>query len=112
MPAPQNKNRTTLLQEEKRRAAMQRAQEQHEREQRAKAAQDLFSTPGLFSAPERVSDEDAGQVAQVLGMFSDAHSVINSKGSCIGIEYQPPTPAPSMQHHIIGKTRFKKQTKV
>jgi hypothetical protein len=73
--------------------------------------QDLFATPGLFREPERVSDEDAGQVAQVLGMFSDAHNLINSKTSCIGIEYQPPTPAPSLHHHLIGKpsvmkTRF------
>jgi hypothetical protein len=40
-----------------------------------------FAAPGLFEAPERVSTEDAGQVAQVLGMFSDAQSVINSQTS-------------------------------
>ena len=103
MPAPPSKARLTVLQEEKKRAAMQRALEQQEREQRAKAAQDYYATPGLFQAPERVSAEEAGQVAQVLGTFSDAKSVINSKTSCIGIEYQPPTPAPSLHHHIIGE---------
>ncbi len=40
-----------------------------------------FVALGLFEAPERVSTEDAGQVAQVLGMFSDAQSVINSQTS-------------------------------
>jgi hypothetical protein len=38
--------RPTVRQEEKKRAAMQRAQEHQEREQRAKAAQDYYATPG------------------------------------------------------------------
>jgi hypothetical protein len=35
-------------------------------------------------------------------MFSDARNLIDSKTSFVGIEYQPPTPAPSLHHHIIG----------
>ncbi len=38
-------------------------------------------------------------VKQVLG---DYKTVINSQSSCIGIEYQPMTPAPNLQHHVIG----------
>ena len=36
-------------------------------------------------------------MAQVLGRFD--HNMM----SCIGVDYQPPTPAPSTAHHIIGE---------
>ena len=38
---------------------------------------------------------------RVLGPIEDAHKIIN-KTSCFGVDYQPPTPAPS-QHHLIGE---------
>jgi hypothetical protein len=37
----------------------------------------------------------------VLGNFSNAQRIITGKTSCIGIDYQPQTPAPAQQH-IIG----------
>ena len=38
---------------------------------------------------------------RVLGPIEDAHKIIN-KTSCFGVDYQPPTPAPT-QHHLIGE---------
>jgi hypothetical protein len=43
---------------------------------------------------------DNSQVANVLGDYSNAQRIINSQSSCIGIDYQPPTPAPIQ--HVIG----------
>lgn len=39
-------------------------------------------------------------MASVLGDYSDAKRIINSRSSCIGIDYLPPTPAPVQ--HVIG----------
>ena len=39
---------------------------------------------------------------QILGSFSCVQQLINSQSSCIGIDYQPPTPAPNHHSHIIG----------
>jgi hypothetical protein len=35
---------------------------------------------------------------RVLGDHKNAISMISSKSSCVGVDYQPPTPAPA-QHH-------------
>ena len=40
-------------------------------------------------------------VENVLGRFEHADRMLN----CIGVDYAPPTPAPS-NHHIIGKEFF------
>ena len=44
----------------------------------------------LFARPEKLSNstEDAREVAEVLGSFSNAQRIITGKASCIGIDYQ------------------------
>ena len=96
----------TFFQEEKKKAAEARRKEDEERQQAAKARQDLFASPSLFERPKKVSntEEDHDAVAQVLGSFHKAQHIMHSHGSCIGVDYQPPTPAP-VSHIIGGKSR-------
>ena len=59
----------------------------------------------LFDAPVKTTNtsDDSRQVANILGDHSDVAQIINSSTvSCIGIDYQPPTPATPSNHHIIG----------
>ena len=51
----------------------------------------------LFEAPTKIVNGD-NSVENVLGRFEHADRMLN----CIGVDYAPPTPAPS-NHHIIGK---------
>lgn len=101
MLPPKVSSRKILLQEEKKRAADARRRIEEERQREAKATQDFFASPSLFEKPKKINSEDSTQVAQVLGNFNNAQRIINSRNSCIGIDYQPPTPAPIQ--HVIGE---------
>ncbi|CAB4068645.1 unnamed protein product [Lepeophtheirus salmonis] len=82
---------------EKKAAAASRRQEQQLREA---AKDDLYEAgPGLFDCPQKVQADPQSQIVnQVLGRFET--TVINTP-SCIGIDYQPQTPAPAQ--HLIGE---------
>eukprot|EP00095_Tigriopus_kingsejongensis_P009814 maker-scaffold239_size242058-snap-gene-1.21 protein:Tk09814 transcript:maker-scaffold239_size242058-snap-gene-1.21-mRNA-1 annotation:"hypothetical protein AaeL_AAEL006680" len=101
-PTQATQARRQEIAQERKQAALQRRQEHLERQKREQQMNDP-PTGDLFARPERVKHDDttAQQASQVLGNFSSVQRIINSQSSCIGIDYQPPTPAPS-QHHIIG----------
>jgi hypothetical protein len=47
----------------------------------------------------------------VLGDYKNAYKMISSKNNCVGVDYQPPTPAPAHNHgkyHTVGTYRTKK----
>ena len=73
--------------------------------ERTKLEEERYSK-ALFDAPikETVQDEDSMQVANILGDHKEVHNIINTGTvSCIGIDYQPPTPAAPYQHIIGGE---------
>ena len=53
-----------------------------------------------FLSSFQCTDDNSSTVSNVLGDFKDVTKLINSRGSVIGIDYQPPTPAPVQ--HVIG----------
>ena len=100
---PGVKDRRTELQRKKDEAFLQRKRERENLE-RTKMEQEMYSK-ALFDAPVKTTDDsdDSRQVADILGDHSDVANIINSSTvSCIGIDYQPPTPATPANHHIIG----------
>ena len=97
------KDRRTELQRKKDEAFLQRKRERENLE-RTKMEQEMYSK-ALFDAPVKTANnsDDSRQVANILGDHSDVAQIItNSTVSCIGIDYQPPTPATPANHHIIG----------
>ena len=96
------KDRQSELEKRKREAFLQRKRERENLE-RTKLEEERYSK-ALFDAPiKEANTEDSMQVSNILGDHRDVHKIINnSTVSCIGIDYQPPTPATPYQH-IIGE---------
>ena len=103
IPSRGVKDRRSELQRKRDEAFLQRKRERESLE-RTKMEEERYSK-ALFDAPvkETSTTDDSRQVADILGDHSDVAQIINSSTvSCIGIDYQPPTPAASTNHHIIG----------
>jgi hypothetical protein len=98
-----SKDRASVLQEKKHADFLKRKRERENME-RTKMEEAMYSR-ALFDAPVKTTNtsDDSRQVANILGDHSDVAQIINSSTvSCIGIDYQPPTPATPANHHIIG----------
>ena len=88
------KDRQSELKRKRDEAFLQRKRERENLE-RTKLEEERYSK-ALFDAPIKATDtsEDSMQVANILGDHRDVHNIINNSSvSCIGIDYQPPTPA-------------------
>ena len=97
-------DRQSELKRKRDEAFLQRKRER-EKLERTKLEEERYSK-ALFDAPVKATDtsEDSMQVSNILGDHRDVHNIINNSSvSCIGIDYQPPTPATPYQHIIGGE---------